>query len=623
MQRTAASSTDSGSALPTYALLAALPPLFVGAALSRSPVVALAACIVFAVTWRLGARLAVPVALAATVTALRLESLAHPIHTATALAIVAAFVGALAAGLALRHRQLRRRPRAAVPQDPPRMSLYATPPRGVRPPRPTPDLRRPVPDADAGARSVERDVVLQLLRDVRSMLGGDEVVLWRREEGDDVAPIAWASGGPTAPELRSDPSAESLAHWAIQQGLPAGNYDTDPALLLAAPVGRDEHMRGAITVYVADRTAVQRDYVKARLPQQAGRVTAVLDLLHEGRETRRYRGKAEVLARAAERLQSSQDVAGLGQAICEAAVELTAASRAAFVEWDGVGGRVTSTSAAHAVRPGLQVSSESLVGRACSERMRLVRERYRASDAPLFGDREPARQVGSVVVVPLRGVEWSLGAIAAEADDASELTAVESSLLQLLASVSGVALERVRQLEQATQASRTDPLTQLANRRVFDESLAQHLAECDRYGQTLSLVLADVDHFKSINDTYGHTAGDTVLVALGRTFANAVRDVDLCARYGGEELAFLLPLTPLDRARDVAERLRRSAEELAVHWKGKRIPVTVSFGVACYPVSAGRGDALFASADRALYEAKKSGRNCVKYAMPSTHVKTA
>jgi diguanylate cyclase (GGDEF)-like protein len=226
-------------------------------------------------------------------------------------------------------------------------------------------------------------------------------------------------------------------------------------------------------------------------------------------------------------------------------------------------------------------------------------------------------------VVPLRGVEWSLGAIAAEADDPSELTAVEASLLQLLASVSAVALERVRQLEQATQASRTDPLTQLANRRVFDESLAQHLAECDRYGHTLSLVLADVDQFKVINDTHGHAAGDTVLVALARAFASSVRDVDLCARYGGEELAFLLPHTSLDRARDVAERLRCTAEELAGSWKGQQIPVTVSFGVACYPVSAGRGDALFASADRALYAAKSGGRNCVKCAMPSTYVKTA
>lgn len=624
MARSAVTSSDSGTALPTYALLAALAPLIIGAALSRSPLVAMAACIVVAVAWRLGARLAAPVSLAATATALRLESLVRPtLHASTAFAIIAAFSGALAAGLALRRRQLRRRPAAAVPSDPPRMSLHATPPRGERTPRHTPERRRPVPDADAGARSVERDVVLQLLRDVRGTLGGDEVVLWRREEGDDVLPIAWASGGPTAPQIRSDPSAESLAHWAIQQGLPAGNYDTDTALLLAAPVGRDEHVRGAITVFVADRTSVQRDHVKARLPQQAARVSAVLDLLHEGRETRRYRGKAEVLARAAERLQSSQDVAGLGQAICDAAVELSAASRAAFVEWTGTGGRVISTSSGHDVRPGLAVSPDSLVGRACGDRTRLIRERYRSSDAPLFGDGEPGRQVGSVVVVPLRGAEWSLGAIAAEAADPSALTTVEASLLQLLASVSAVALERVRQLEQATQASRTDPLTQLANRRVFDEALARHLAECDRYGETLSLVLADVDHFKQINDTFGHAAGDAVLVALARAFASAVRDVDLCARYGGEELAFLLPHTPLDRARDVAERLRRTAEELAVQWKGDRIPVTVSFGVACYPVSAGRGDALFASADRALYSAKNGGRNCVKCAMPTGYVRTA
>jgi len=619
MPRSVVPSTDSDSALPTIALIPALAALLVGGVLSRSPAVVAGACIVLAVTWRLGARLAVPVGLAAAATALRLESLStRPLHTSTALAIIAAFAGALVAGLALRKRP-RRRPAAAAAQPAPGMALYATPPNGARAVRSDPSRRRPTPDVDAGTRAVERDVVLHLLRDVREVLGGDDVVLWRRGEGDEVMPIAWASGGAHPPELRSDPSAESLAHWVIQQGLPAGNYDTDAALLLAAPVGHDDRGRGALVVYAADRRAVPRDRMKARLPQQGGRVTAVLDLLHEGRETRRYRGKAEVLARAAERLQSSQDVAGLGQAICDAAVELSAASRAAFVQWDGERGKVMSTSTEHAVRPGLVVSGDSLVGRACAERMRVVREGYRASDAPLFGQREPARQVGSVVVVPLRGGEWSLGAIAAEANQEGELTAVEASLLQLLASVSAVALERVRQLEQATLASRTDPLTMLANRRVFDESLARHLAECDRYGHTLSLVLADVDHFKRINDTHGHAAGDAVLVALSRAFANSVRDVDLCARYGGEELALLLPQTSLDRARDVAERLRRLAEELTVPCSGGEVSTTVSFGVACYPVSAGRGDALFASADEALYTAKRSGRNCVKCAMPSTY----
>jgi diguanylate cyclase (GGDEF)-like protein len=124
--------------------------------------------------------------------------------------------------------------------------------------------------------------------------------------------------------------------------------------------------------------------------------------------------------------------------------------------------------------------------------------------------------------------------------------------------------------------------------------------------------MVDIDFFKKVNDSYGHDAGDAVLIAVAKALENGVRNIDLCARFGGEELAILLPQTHLGPACDVAERLRKVVAGLTIHARGAEITVPASFGVASYPESARTHDALFTAADRALYSAKGSGRNCVK-----------
>ena len=174
----------------------------------------------------------------------------------------------------------------------------------------------------------------------------------------------------------------------------------------------------------------------------------------------------------------------------------------------------------------------------------------------------------------------------------------------------------VWEIEEVSRRARTDALTGLANRRAFDEHLGQLLAHADRFGHSLSLILVDVDHFKNVNDTWGHEAGDLVLKAIAQTLQDGVRAVDICARFGGEEIALLLPQTALGGAAELADRLRQRVSEQPVMWQGNDIKVTVSCGVACYPDGVLTKEALFAGADRALYEAKSAGRNCVKSALP-------
>jgi diguanylate cyclase (GGDEF)-like protein len=493
--------------------------------------------------------------------------------------------------------------------------------------------RFPAVDESAPEHTVEQEVVERFLHDVRGALGADVVVLWeqRDSETDDFVPLASAPAGPI-PAMKTSPPADSLLHWALQQRMPASNYDTDDAFFLIAPIGRNERRHRALGIYAADRQAVSKERARTHLPRYAARLASLLELVEDGRETRRYRGKAEALASAAEHVQSHTDIVGLGRAICEAALKVSGATRAALVLWDeeerdaravrsdrttedgrpAGTGRLASLSTGHPIPQDFPVSAESFVGVACRDRQRFaIREAYRMSDFPIFGPGEPARRVNSLAVVPLQRDGRTLGAIAVEGDEEAQLTAVEGSLLSLLASVASVALENVRQLEEVTVKSITDSLTGLPNRRVFDDRLHHHLAECDRFNQVLSLILLDIDHFKQINDTHGHAAGDAVLVAIAQAIAHDVRNIDLCARYGGEELAILLPQTPLDAALDVAERLRRTVESIEVVAGAERISVTISLGVACYPHSTGRRDAFFGIADQALYAAKHAGRNCV------------
>jgi diguanylate cyclase (GGDEF)-like protein len=174
------------------------------------------------------------------------------------------------------------------------------------------------------------------------------------------------------------------------------------------------------------------------------------------------------------------------------------------------------------------------------------------------------------------------------------------------------------QIEDATERSRTDPLTGLGNRRHFDEQLARVLDEADRYERTCALVLADVDHFKRVNDSLGHEAGDEVLKMVAGVLRDGARSTDIWTRVGGEEFCIVLPESELAGATDFAERQRKRVEAAVVRWRGEEVRVTCSFGVATYGKSAGavKRAQLFGLADRALYRAKQGGRNRVEPAGP-------
>lgn len=169
-----------------------------------------------------------------------------------------------------------------------------------------------------------------------------------------------------------------------------------------------------------------------------------------------------------------------------------------------------------------------------------------------------------------------------------------------------------RQKELAEALARTDALTGLANRRAFDAGARREIERARRYGTPLALVIADLDHFKTINDRHGHHVGDLVLQEFARILGDSVRGVDLVGRWGGEEFAILMPGTDLDEARLAAERMRQSLAEHVADCEGHECRVTASFGVAAFVSSAPTMDALLGRADAALYRAKDNGRNRVE-----------
>jgi diguanylate cyclase (GGDEF)-like protein len=194
-------------------------------------------------------------------------------------------------------------------------------------------------------------------------------------------------------------------------------------------------------------------------------------------------------------------------------------------------------------------------------------------------------------------------------------------LAHWLGSQASVALENARLHRLVERQANTDGLTELPNRRHFEEALEAEISRAERFGGALALVLADLDDFKQVNDRYGHQAGDDVLRTFAGILRETVREIDLPSRYGGEEFAVLLPQTDLEGAHNLAERLRRAlASRPMTTQPGSLVAVTASFGVASFP-AAPTPAALFAAADDALYQAKHAGKNCVVSAGAGTIVR--
>ena len=227
--------------------------------------------------------------------------------------------------------------------------------------------------------------------------------------------------------------------------------------------------------------------------------------------------------------------------------------------------------------------------------------------------RESAHGATNAIAHPLRGADASqeLVGVVSVARAGRPFTSGDRELFAYLAGQVARSMENVELHETTARRSVTDELTGLSNRRAFDDALAGEVERAKRFGTDLGLVLIDLDDFKRINDTYGHPQGDVVLREVARVLRDSSREVDHPARYGGEELAAVLPGTDLEGAFNRAERVREQIAQLHIPRLngGGTLTITASCGVAAARGTNADGRALVQAADAALYEAKGSGKN--------------
>lgn len=231
----------------------------------------------------------------------------------------------------------------------------------------------------------------------------------------------------------------------------------------------------------------------------------------------------------------------------------------------------------------------------------------------------PALALVTVVLVPIIAMLSPLVVMLLGRGSAGLAVQIGGLLaLILVPSIGALVLQLLFTLERARARmavlATQDPLTGVHNRRYFFEIAEREWSRCKRYSEDAALLLIDADNFKAINDVYGHQCGDKLLVAITRAVRTTLRQPDLMARFGGEELVILLPHTDPLGALDVAERIRERVACGRLEWQGEKVGTTVSVGVASYGGDDRTLDALIHDADLALYSAKKAGRNCVRAA---------
>ncbi len=332
--------------------------------------------------------------------------------------------------------------------------------------------------------------------------------------------------------------------------------------------------------------------------KMAGQLAERVDELRVERE--RLRG---ALRRTGTAVASNLDRDGLLDVVVAAAVDGVGADagRASVVDQPGAPPRVTAGSAA-------------------DDWLAAAMSRAEAQALATGEPAEVAAGAGAALARPLQGREGTTLAIVTIARSRAAFTAEERDLLAYLAVQGAASIENVMLHERAEHQAATDALTGLANRRQFEERLLAEVDRTRRFPAPLGLMMLDIDHFKQVNDRFGHQAGDDVLRAVAGAVSACARDIDVAARYGGEEMAVLLPGADTAGALAAAERLRKAVQELDTGIRdadGDPVRVTVSLGVASLGEGPADGDDLVAQADAALYRAKRAGRNRSEAAAPA------
>jgi diguanylate cyclase (GGDEF)-like protein len=234
---------------------------------------------------------------------------------------------------------------------------------------------------------------------------------------------------------------------------------------------------------------------------------------------------------------------------------------------------------------------------------------FREGDVPVFSHAMSMREYESLLVLPLLVKDEVIGTFTVAARRAGAFPGDRREMLGVIANQVAISLQNARMVQALEEQATTDGLTGLVNHRTFQERFSSMLGRAERHELPISLILTDIDHFKKVNDTYGHPTGDEVLRRVAAILKASARKIDIVARYGGEEFALVLEATGREGARQLAERIRTEVGQQTFQSAKGPFKATLSLGVATYPEDAREKAEIIARADKSLYAAKHGGRN--------------
>ncbi len=229
----------------------------------------------------------------------------------------------------------------------------------------------------------------------------------------------------------------------------------------------------------------------------------------------------------------------------------------------------------------------------------------------IFTREEKLAEVASLLIVPLNVAAQTVGALALISSEQDFFTTDLRHIYEILSNQIAVSMENAQNYQKVERMAITDGLTNLYNKRHFQQRIDELLSRAERHDDAMSLLMMDIDHFKRVNDTYGHPVGDLVLKQVARTLRESMRKIDLVARYGGEEFVVLLDATGESAAVAKGEELREKVSELVFDTEMGEFQVSISIGIALFPYDSRNEDELLEKADSALYHSKRTGRNRV------------
>ncbi|HSJ13053.1 MAG TPA: GGDEF domain-containing protein [Longimicrobiales bacterium] len=484
-------------------------------------------------------------------------------------------------------------------------------------------LRRPGPtatralegatDATSAAPAEPIRELHVLLERTRGWTGAPAMTVWQCADGT-AQPVAAAGRAPPAPRpLAGDPLG-----WVAREGTPLWFAPTPPWSEPGASVAALRLRGGGSDAWLVttEFTVAQGRPALEDLDVACGGLRLFVDVLADRQRTLDDQLRFQRLIVLLRRIPIAVEPEAFGSELLTAALSLTGATGGTLGSWlDDAGAVIGTVGADGGPARGqrfLAPDSELALAVRAGTRIDRVDAEWRPGRTHVANenDRWTARP-RALTCLPLLTATGTVGALALWSSRAPRLDGDGLDLLQAVLPYAALHLEHSAEFGRLRERADHDALTGLRNRRAFEAAFLAERQRFERYGHPIALLILDIDHFKAINDEHGHEAGDEVLRATAALLRTAVRDVDIPARFGGEEFVVLLPETPLAAARDVAERVRATVAAKPVIAAGHEVAVRVSVGVSACPEIVAAAGELLGSADTALYEAKRGGRNQV------------